>query len=242
MSALSGQTVLCVGGASGMGYGVAEVAASKGATVIVTSRTRERAVAAAEKLGPTAAGETVSLVSDESVAALFDRLERVDHMVVTAGAVGRSGFEEVPPADATAFMDGKLWGTHRLLWHGRTRLAERASICLITGGYAQWATAEAAHVHVAFAATEALARAAAVALAPIRCNVIRPGFVDTPMWDFMDEPEREELRRREAGATLIGRTVSPTDIGNVAVSLMSAEAVTGCVIPVDGGRHLLPQS
>ena len=72
----------------------------------------------------------------------------------------------------------------------------KGSITLITGGYAQWATPDAAHVHIAFAATEALARATEVSLAPIRCNIIRPGFVDSSMWDYLGDRERHDLREK----------------------------------------------
>ena len=230
--------VLCVGGASGMGYGVAEAALEAGAQVVVTSRSNERAARAAAQLGPRVRGVGVDISDEASVSSLFDGLDSVDHLMITAGAVGRSSFLDAPPSEADEFMKTKLWGTHRVIWHARDSLSARASIGLITGGYAQWATPEAAHVHTAFAATEALARTVAVSLAPMRCNVIRPGFVDTALWDFMPDDEREALREKERSGTLTGRVVTPRDIGNVAVALMLAESVTGVVVPVDGGRHL----
>ncbi|MEM1271916.1 MAG: SDR family oxidoreductase [Bacteroidota bacterium] len=237
---LQGRTVLCIGGSSGMGRGVAEAALAEGATVIVTSRSADKARRIAEELG--CSGEQVDLSSDVSVRQLFKRVGPVTHMMITAGAVGRSDFLDTPPAEAPRFMEGKLWGTHRCIWYGREVLEQQGSITLITGGYAQWATPDAAHVHMAFAATEALARATAVALAPIRCNVIRPGFVDSAMWDFLEPSDRSALREKEKTQTLTGALVSPQDIGDVAVSLMTARAVTGAIVPVDGGRHLKPES
>ncbi len=235
---LEGSTVLCIGGSGGMGKGVAEIALAEGANVVVTSRSLAKAEKTAEALGCSA--EHVDIADDTSVKQLFERIGNVSHMMITAGAVGRSSFEDTPLPEAPAFMDGKLWATHRCIWYGRSVMDKRGSITLITGGYAQWATPEAAHVHVAFAATEALARAVAVSLAPIRCNVIRPGFVDSSMWDYLDDDERDKLRKDEIGQTLTKELVSPQDIGEVAVSLMTAAAVTGAVIPVDGGRHLKP--
>lgn len=235
---LEGQVVLCVGGSGGMGRGVAEVALSEGANVIVTSRSLDKAETTANDLGCQA--EQVDISNEASVQGLFERLEHVDHMMITAGAVGRSSFADTPPSEAPTFMQGKLWATHSCIWYGRKRMPPKGSITLITGGYAQWATPGAAHVHVAFAATEALARATAVSLAPIRCNVIRPGFVDSSMWDYLSDSERQNLRENEKAQTLTKEIVSGRDIGTVAVSLMAASAVTGVVIPVDGGRHLLP--
>lgn len=235
---LKGQTVLCIGGSGGMGRGVAEVALSEGANVIVTSRSLDKAKDTASELGCQA--EEVDIADETSIKQLFKRLNSLDHMLITAGAVGRSSFKDTPPSEAPTFMDGKLWATHSCIWHGRSLISQKGSITLITGGYAQWATPDAAHVHVAFTATEALARAAAVSLAPIRCNVIRPGFVDSSLWDYLSEEERQELRKKELAQTLTNELVSPRDIGIVATALMTAPAVTGAIIPVDGGRHLLP--
>lgn len=221
-----------------MGRGVAEVALSEGANVIVTSRSPDKAKETAEELG--CRGEAVDLSDEASIKQLFKRIDVLDHMMITAGAVGRSSFIDTPPSEAPTFMNGKLWATHSCIWYGRTVMKNKGSITLITGGYAQWATPDAAHVHVAFSAIEALARATAVSLAPIRCNVIRPGFVDSSMWNYLNDTEREQLRDEEQARTLTKELVSPEDIGIVAVSLMTAPAVTGIVIPVDGGRHLLP--
>ena len=235
---LKGKTVLCIGGSGGMGRGVAEIALSEGADVIVTSRSLDKAKETAEELGCQA--EAVDIADEVSVRQLFKRLKTLDHMMITAGAVGRSSFGDNPPSEAPTFMNGKLWATHNCIWYGRSNMNRKGSITLITGGYAQWATPDAAHVHVAFAATEALSRATAVSLAPIRCNVIRPGFVDSSMWDYLNDNERRQLREDEKARTLTKELVSPKDIGVVAVSLMTSSAVTGIVIPVDGGRHLLP--
>lgn len=240
MGDLTGQVVVCIGGASGMGLGVAEAAHAAGAQVVVTARSELKAKAAAELIGERASGQAVDLADEQSLRTMFESLGSLDHIMVTAGAQGRSSFAETSPSEAPAFMDNKLWANHRVVWEAHTAIRRDGSITLLTGGYAQWATPDAAHVHVAFAATEALARAVAVSLAPLRCNVIRPGFVDTDMWNFLDDDEREQLRVRERNATLTGRLVTPEDIGQVAVSLMSATAVTGAVVPVDGGRHLRP--
>lgn len=233
---MQGKVVLCIGGSSGMGRGIAEASIAAGARVIVTSRTLEKARVAAAEMGCEAAA--VDLESAESIASLFDEMPTLDHLAITAGAVGRSSFADTPPGEAEAFMNGKLWSTHRCIWEARSKLSHGASITLITGGYSTSVSDEAGHVHIAFRAVEALARVVAVSLAPIRCNVIRPGFIDSSLWDFMDEEERRNLRSRECEKTLTGKLVSPRDFGEAAIRIMTMEAVTGAVIPVDGGRHL----
>ena len=237
---MEGETVVCIGGASGMGRGVAEAAAARGAQVVVTSRTRKKAEDAAGQIG--ARGFAADLADDASMHALFDEVGRFDHLAVTAGATGRSSVSDTPPDEARTFMDTKLWATHACVWAAKDRLREEGSITLFSGGYAEAVTDEAVHVHVAFQAVEALARAVAVAFAPIRCNVVRPGFVDSALWDFMDEEERDALRAAERKRTLTGDLVTPRELGEAVVAIMTAKAITGATIPIDGGRRLTRES
>lgn len=233
---MDGKRLLCIGGASGMGRGIAEAGIEAGASVVVTARSEQKASTVAEELG--CSGQAVDITDPASVSSLFARVGAIDHMAITAGATGRSSFKDTPPEDAPAFMDGKLWSTHLCIWQAREALARDGSITLITGGYASAVTDAAGHVHVAFQAVEAMARVAAVSLAPIRCNVIRPGFIDSALWDFMSDKERQVLRTSEQAKTLTGQIVSAIELGRVAVRLMMSTPITGAVIPVDGGRHL----
>ena len=148
--------------------GVARAAHGAGARVVVTARSTSKADAADQSIGEGATGRAVDLADEEGLRALFSGLDSLDHIMVTAGAQGRSSFTNTPPGEASAFMDAKLWANHRGVWEAREHIRSDGSIALLTGGYAQWATPEAAHVHVAFAATEALARSVAVSLAPLR--------------------------------------------------------------------------
>jgi NAD(P)-dependent dehydrogenase (short-subunit alcohol dehydrogenase family) len=89
------------------------------------------------------------------------------------------------------------------------------------------------------AAMPALTASLALELAPIRVNLIAPGFVDTPLsasilGDDLDK-RREELRK-----TLpIGRVVGPEDIAALAVHLMINTAVTGATYDIDGGQQFV---
>jgi len=85
----------------------------------------------------------------------------------------------------------------------------------------------------------AVTRSLALELAPIRVNLIAPGFVDTPLSAAILgaglDARREQLR-----TTLpIGRVVSPTDVAAAAVHLMTNTAITGATIDIDGGQQLI---
>ncbi len=207
-----------------------------GADVVVTSRSKAKADQAALDLG--CRGEPIDIDDETSVSDFFARVGQFTHLMVTAGAVGRSSFSETPPGEAERFMQGKVWGTHRCIWHAKDQMDQDGSVTLITGGYSQIIDEKAGHVHTAFKAMEAMAQVAAVSLAPIRCNVVRPGFIDSDLWADMSDDDRDGLRRAEADRTMIGRIVEPIEFGRFAVALMQTPIVTGAIIPVDGGRHL----
>jgi NAD(P)-dependent dehydrogenase (short-subunit alcohol dehydrogenase family) len=90
------------------------------------------------------------------------------------------------------------------------------------------------------AAVPALVASLAVEVAPIRVNLVAPGFVDTPLSASLlgDDLER---RREELRATLpIGRVVGPEDVAALAVHIMTNTALTGGIYDVDGGQRLVP--
>jgi len=65
--------------------------------------------------------------------------------------------------------------------------------------------------------------------ATLRVNAVAPGPVLVPT----DVHEN-------AGETLLARRPTPEDVAAAVAYLLSAEATTGVVLPVDAGQHLLP--
>ena len=94
-------------------------------------------------------------------------------------------------------------------------------------------------VTAAFAAIEALSRALALELGPLRVNTIRPGYTDSEMWSGLSDAERGDLRRRVADALPAGRMGTPEDIAHAAVFLMTSRQTTGAVLEVSGGESLV---
>ena len=90
------------------------------------------------------------------------------------------------------------------------------------------------------AALPALTANLALEIAPIRVNLIAPGFVDTPLSAALLGDELEQ-RRDQLRATLpIGRVVGPADVAALAVHLMTNTALTGATYDIDGGQQLVP--
>jgi NAD(P)-dependent dehydrogenase (short-subunit alcohol dehydrogenase family) len=77
--------------------------------------------------------------------------------------------------------------------------------------------------------------ALALALAPVRVNLIAAGFVDTPLSASL-LGDGLEARREELRTTLpIGRVVGPADVAALAVHIMTNTALTGATYDIDGG-------
>lgn len=70
----------------------------------------------------------------------------------------------------------------------------------------------------------------------IRCNIVLPGTVRTPIWDYRKAKDPDVLKTLERWYPL-GRIVEPEEVANVIAFLASdlASAVTGAAIPVDNG-------
>lgn len=86
---LSGKVALVTGGTEGIGRAVVAELARAGATVVLTSRTRDRADAVAAELDGTVVGRACDVRSEESCATLIaeidDRFGRLDILVNNAG-------------------------------------------------------------------------------------------------------------------------------------------------------------
>jgi NAD(P)-dependent dehydrogenase (short-subunit alcohol dehydrogenase family) len=232
---LSGQRVVVVGGTSGMGLATVRAAAAQGAEVIAAGR---RPVAAREPIDGVLQAE-VDVTDETSVRALFDGLGTVDHLLVSASPGAPGLFLEQDLTAARAFVDGKLLGGWTCARYAAPRMPARGSITFVTGVAVVRPPGNAAMVTASFAAIEALARALALELGPVRVNTIRPGYTDSEMWSWLSDAERDDLRRRVADALPVGRMCMPEDIAHAAIFLMTSRQTTGAVLEVSGGESLV---
>ena len=88
-------------------------------------------------------------------------------------------------------------------------------------------------------AIEALTRALAIELAPIRVNAVSPGVVRTNLWQSMSSSEREQLYESVGKRLPVGRVGEAYDIAQAYLFLMKEEFGTGQTVVVDGGTVLV---
>jgi NAD(P)-dependent dehydrogenase (short-subunit alcohol dehydrogenase family) len=232
---LAGQRVVVVGGTSGMGLATARAAVGQGADVVAAGR---RPIADRAPVDGVRHAQ-VDVTDESSVRALFDDVGRLDHLFVSASPGSPGPFLEQDLAVARTFVDGKLFGSWTCARYAAPRMPAGGSITFVTGCAVVRPPGNAAMVTAAFAAVEALSRALALELGPIRVNTVRPGYTDSDMWSGLSDAERDALRQRVAEAMPVGRMGTPEDIAHAAIFLMTSRQTTGAVLEVSGGETLV---
>ncbi|TGP83781.1 SDR family oxidoreductase, partial [Mesorhizobium sp. M8A.F.Ca.ET.218.01.1.1] len=84
------------------------------------------------------------------------------------------------------------YGPLLLAKHGAPKLSATGSLTFVSGIAAYRPAARGSVVAAVNAALEGLVRALAIELAPIRVNAVSPGWVDTPIWQFVAGDAKNE--------------------------------------------------
>lgn len=230
--ALHGSRIAVFGGSSGIGLAVATQAKAQGAALTLLSRSSTRLHAAAAGIGG-AAIRPLDIRDADGVEQFFRECEAFDHVVVSAaeltvGPLRARGLDEARNA-----VDSKFWGTVHVA-HA-ARIVPGGSLTLVSGMLGCRPSGNATILSTVNAAIDALARALATEMAPIRVNCVSPGRIDSPWWDYLDPAEREQLLARTASALPVRRVGTPDEIAGQIIHVMQNGFMTGSVIQVDGG-------
>jgi NAD(P)-dependent dehydrogenase (short-subunit alcohol dehydrogenase family) len=237
---LAGKKVVVVGGKTGIGLGIARAARAAGAWVIVASRQSPSLMDHPEL----ADFEQVTLdITDEAaVREAFDRIGPFDHLAVTSGpGFGTWGtFMSEDMRGVRSYMEAKFMGSWACARYAAPHLRPGGSITFLTGGTAGRPKVGLAAVVAAFAAVESLSGSLALEMAPIRVNTIRPGYIETDLWNVLSEAERAALKERVRTTFPARHAGTTADVGHAALFLMTNPYVSGTVVEVAGGENLVP--
>ena len=236
---LKNTRVLVIGGTSGIGLGVASAAAERGAIPIVVSRRQSSVDRALAQLPEYARGATVDLTDLSGVQRLADDVGDIEHLVFTAGeSLQLAPLTDLTPDVITDFFQTRFVGALTAVRVFAPRITTGGSITLTSGTAAEQPGFGALPVSIC-GAMNALTKALAVELAPIRVNAVAPGVVRTPLWGAMSEADRRQMYEQAAQQLPLGRIGEVADTALAYIYCMEQAFGTGTVLTVDGGTVLV---
>lgn len=247
MSRLAGKVAVVTGGNAGIGEAIAQTFAREGAAVVITGRRQDeldRVVHEITRRNGKAIAVAGSVTDDRHVRAVvseaIQRFGSLDILINNAG-IGEFGrrLHELDDETWTRVLDVNLTGVFRMtratvpemLKRGRGSIVNISSIASLVG--IPYLPAYAASK----GALDALTRAIAIDYAKdgLRCNVVNPGLIATPMAaPLMANPEQLNPILDHYP---IRRPGKPEEVADMVLYLASDEAmwVTGGTFTIDGG-------
>ena len=251
LTSIADRSVIVTGGSRGIGRGIANVFAAKGAQVLVVGRDLAQAEATAAAIraeGGRASGFAADVGDPGDVermaAAALERHGGVDILCANAGVFPAARLMEMTLAQWNEVLSTNLAGAFlsvracvpALARSGRGRIVLTSSITGPITGYPGWA-----HYAASKAGQLGFMRTAALELTPlgITINAVLPGNVRT---EGLDELGEDYLAQMTASIPQ-RRLGSVEDIAYAALFFASDEAayITGQTLVIDGGQ-VLPES
>ena len=238
---LLGQTVVVIGGSSGIGLETARRARAEGADVVLTGRDPGRLQHAAQEVGAlrTAAFDATDPAALER---FFTELPGpIDHVLVTGPGPYYAPLADLDRERAHRDFDDHLWLAVAVAQHAVGRVRPGGTLLFMGGTGGRGRGPGLSLIAAGTAALPALIANLAVEVAPIRVNLIAAGFVDSPLSASLLGDDLD-ARRAQLRATLpIGRVVGPADVAALAVHIMINTALTGATYDIDGGQQLIKE-
>jgi NAD(P)-dependent dehydrogenase (short-subunit alcohol dehydrogenase family) len=242
---LAGQVMLVSGGGSGIGKGIAFLAARLGAQLVLCGRTEDKLVSTADAIedatGRRPMHMAMSIRDEDAVDRLFDAVEDrfggIDHLVNNAGGqfpqdavhMSRKGWRSVIDLN----LNGTWWmmQTAAQRWHR----AERGGSIVNIVAHVERGMPQVAHTCAARAGVIYLSKTVSTEWAPlgIRVNCVAPGVIESEGFRVYSD----EALARFHDANPMKRRGDVWDVAESVIYLTAASGkfVTGETIVVDGG-------
>lgn len=247
MNDLTGRVAVVTGGNGGIGLGLAVGLARAGADVAVWARNADKSQAAVDELlaqGVRAAAFSCDVADEASVvAATADTVAhfgKIDTLIANAGIAAAGGYLETSLDDWHRVLRTNLDGTFLTTREVGRHMIERGeggAMVVLSSTVSKYGAAGQAAYAASKSGCASLGRTLAVEFArhKIRCNVLIPGWVATPMNDHLREDAKfvDVTTRR----TPVRRWATPDEFHSVAAFLGDPELTfhTGNEVVVDGG-------
>lgn len=241
MAELQGKHLLVIGGASGIGFEVAQRAGLEGASLTLLGRSQTRLDKARNELAAQGVKvqDTVACDAHDHAAltACFAELAPFDHLVSMVGDAMGGSFLAADMALIERVIHSKFLTNVLIGKLAVKKLRDGGSLTFTsgTGGRAQHACAS----YVGNLGIQALVQGLAAEIAPKgRVNAVAPTWTVTPFWRAQPEQEVEKTRQHFASIIPLGRTADIAELASAYLFLMKNDFVTGQQLAVDGGIML----
>jgi NAD(P)-dependent dehydrogenase (short-subunit alcohol dehydrogenase family) len=245
----AGRHILITGGATGIGFGIAEELGRLGARVTIASRDTARLDAAVTRLhaaGIDAKARQLNIRDNAAVEAIFADLASADDLpdalVNNAGGQFSAPALETSASGFRAILDLNLQGTWQMCRaYGAALVAAKKPGRIVNIVFAHCgAMPDFAAAAAARAGMVNLTRTLALEWGrhSILVNAIGPGTIAT---EALGQYENAEEWRRAVAKQPVPRLGTPRDVALAAAYLLSpaGDFVTGTLLRVDGGETLL---
>ena len=235
---LLGQTVLVIGGSSGIGLETARLARAQGAGIILTARDPDRLHRAGLELGASIAA--FDATDFDRLGRFFDALPApIDHLLVTGPGPCYAPLSEFDLDAARRDIDAHLLLPLQVAKGAVSNVRPGGTLLFMSDTGGRRTAAGHSLTAALTAALPAMTKTLALEVGPVRVNLIAAGFVDTPLSASLLGDQTDERREQLRTTLPIGRVVGPADIAALAVHLMTNTAVTGATFDIDGGQQLV---
>lgn len=241
------QTVLITGASSGLGAATAEYFAKKGYNVVIHYHTHENiALKLKEKLESEYQVQALSIKANlqneeeikRMVEHIIDTFKTIDVLVNNAGIAIDTTFEDKTKENFMKILDTNLvapflvskYVSKIMLQNKKGSIINVSSTNAIDSYYPYSMDYDSSK-----AGLNILTKNMSVELAPyIRVNAIAPGWINTPMNEYLDK----NFKEKEINKIALNRFAEPIEIAKIIYFLASDDAsyINGSIIVADGGR------
>lgn len=229
---------MITGGAGGIGLAISRSLRSAGATVWILDAPEKHP----EDTGASFAADGIplDLADREALTAAFDRIEKLDYLVVANDLQTPHSLNATTAEEWSRSLAVNLTGTfHAMqLAAAKMKTERRGSIVLLSAASVQAGESDFAAYNASKAGLQGLLRTAANELGPygIRVNAVAPGLIRMPANNAMFSNRR--FSRDYFRNVPLGRGGSPEEVAAAVLFLLSdaASYITGTELLVDGGQ------